>query len=176
MARKSFKQLNREVNQQPQPKLTPAQERERAVAHLQRALDRIMLDGKEHAEKLSARLVANKYVSWGAMDALEWTESYSTEIAMGAFAESVYAAIDRAKENGTKMALEAAAAKVIEEERGNLLRNSYRGSSTSAFHNAAQGARREGAVRFIERIGQYLDDIKSVDAIWPASRTEGGNG
>lgn len=132
------------------------------LEHNMRALLRV-------SSNATATIIEKFQNAYTALNTLEWMETHATNIALGALAETVAAYTDanRSEPMNIVDAIEA----VVTRERDSLMRNQYRGTSTSAWHNAAEGAKREAATRFVCENGRCIERIRKLQAEIAAKHT-----
>ena len=155
--------MKTQAKKAPAPKLSNTEQLAYELEALKHRLTRQVAESQAAVEKLTAAMKSPFY----AIDRFEWLGSYATGIVEGALAERVLAIADPKnadKDEVEPRSLEAAAQAVLNMETEALMRDQYRGSSTSAFHNATQDARREAASRFCGDFGvrRYLERITEL--------------
>lgn len=139
------------------------------IESLQWTNDSIIKSGKKATEEVTAKFIT----SYNALYALEWMESFATTIAMGALGEAVKALSEMSTDNNTGEQFDIVTAfeHVIKRETENMMGNRYRGSSTSAWHNATEASKREAACRFIESNAGCVRRIRKLQAEIAAKHT-----
>jgi len=81
--------------------------------------------------------------------AVSWLEDPMITIAKGMFSEQAYIEMDECEEKDTPVDM-------IGQLKQTLLRNNWRGTSSSAYHNATEGSYREAAARFLRDMGEVF--------------------
>lgn len=95
-----------------------------------------------------------------ALYRLGWLGGVAERLAEAALNEKVV----WMKQENPLLDFEVCISNVVEYERRALLNDNYRGSSTSAFSNATEGAKRTAASRFVARWSSELEEIKKLRA------------
>ena len=116
---------------------------------LERTLRNMVADAQARRDELVKRFSNNNA---DALNAIEWLAGEAAALKVGLLAERALALHAKQAEAGTPMTFRAAAEYVADLERDALLRDTYRGASTSAFHNALEADYRKAARDFADHV------------------------
>ena len=134
------------------PSVAVAEQEERESyneEHLGRALRDMVADAQATRDELAKRLSLGNSE---ALSAIEWLAGRAATIKVGLLAERALALHAERAEAGQPITFRAAAEHFADFERDALLRDAYRGASTSAFHNALEADYRKAARDFADYV------------------------
>lgn len=121
--------------------------------YIMMSLDNIIEDAtKARAKFLDRTNDANEFIY-----ALQWAESAALDNAKGAIAENLRAYINA----GNKVA--DALVMAHRELTRQLLRDQFRGTSSSQFHNATEHQQRAAASSMLEKVESWIDTLERED-------------
>lgn len=92
--------------------------------------------------------------SFAVVREVEWLESRMEQITMSAICERI---LELSKEHPLLTTIKA----VREDELRCIMNNSYRSNSTSQYHNAVEGSKREAACRFMQKADFWIKQLQA---------------
>ena len=126
-------------------------------AYVRRNLERQVTTGKAALAKFVADVQGSTL--YNAVERLTWLQDPSIEMQVGALACEVLSV-----QEGEDGQLELRLRYMVENQTRAMLTNQYRGGSSSAYHNATDVAKREGASRFIDSYKWSLREFATARA------------